>query len=147
MCLFREYTYLKRAPLVDIMIYISPVDGTSLAHQMQPELTNRIDIQSNSSPNHTMRLDGQRIVGGGFASDSISDVQANKSKERIFVICDVCFWATTYLDKSRLPVLDSRCSRCQEVGLSSFPVLANESFTYSYSEKRGVELRFMDRRG
>jgi hypothetical protein len=111
---------------------------------MQPGLTNKIDLSSNSSANHTMGMDGQRIIGSGFASDSISDGQANKSKERIFVICDVCFWATTYLDKSRLSVLDSRCSRCQEIGLSSFPVLANESFTYSYSEKRGLELRFMN---
>jgi hypothetical protein len=114
---------------------------------MQPELTNRIDLQSNSYPNPTMGLDGQKIIGSGFGVSSISDGQANKSKERIFVICDVCFWATTYLDKRRLPVLDSRCSRCQEVGLSSFPVLANESFTYTYSKKRGAELRFMNRSG
>ena len=113
---------------------------------MKPELTNRIDLSSNTS-NGTMGLDGQRIIEGGFDSNSIFDGQANKSKERIFVICDVCLWATTYLDKSRLPVLDSRCSRCQEAGLSSFPVLANESFTYTYSEKRGLELRFMNHRG
>ena len=111
---------------------------------MQPELTNRIDLPSNSTPNRTTGLDGQRIIEGGFVSDSISDGRAKKCTERIFVICDVCFWATTYLDKSRLPVLDSRCSRCQEVGLSSFPVLVNESFTYTYSEKRGVELMFMN---
>ena len=137
----------KPAPNVDIMIYISPDDGTSLAYQMHSELTNRIDLSSNSYPNPTMGLDGQQVIGSGSADDSISDRQACKSNERIFVICDVCFWATTYLDKSRLPVLDSRCSRCQEVGLSSFPVLANESFTYTYSEKRGVEFRFMNRNG
>ena len=114
---------------------------------MQPELTNRIDLSSSSSPNHAMGMDSQRIIGGEYASVSISDGQVNKSKERIFVICDVCFWATTYLDKSRLSVLDSRCSRCQEIGLSSFPVLANESFTYTYSEKRGLELRFLNRSG
>jgi hypothetical protein len=147
MCGSRQYTYLTGAPIVDIMIYISPANGTSLTHYMQRELTNRIDLSSNSSPNPTIGLDGQRIIGGGFANDSISEGQANKSKERIFVICDACFWATTYLDKSRLPVLDSRCSRCQEVGLSSFPVLANESFTFAYSEKRGVELRFMNHSG
>lgn len=112
---------------------------------MQPELANQIDISSNSFPNRTMGLDDQRINGSGFASDTVTVGQPNKGTERILVICDVCFWATTYLDKSRLPVLDSRCSRCQEVGLSSFPVLANESFTYTYSEKRGVELRFMNR--
>ena len=130
-----------------IMIYISPTSATSLANQMHSELTNRVDLSSKSYPNSTMGLDGQRVIGSGFAGDSISDGQAYKSNERIFVICDVCFWATTYLDKSRLPILDSRCSRCQEVGLSSFPILANESFTYTHSQKRGLELRFTSRKG
>src|ERR687891_1672276 len=114
---------------------------------MHSELANRIDVSSNSFPNRTIGLDGQRINGGGFASETITVGQPNKGTEHIFVICDACFWATTYLDKSRLPVLDSRCSRCQEVGLSSFPVLVNESFTFSYSEKRGVELRFLNSSG
>ena len=129
------------APNVAIMIYISPTNATSLANQMHSELTNRVDL---SSP--TVGLDGQRVIGSGFAADSISDGHAYKSNERIFVVCDACFWATTYLDKSRLPVLDSRCSRCQEVELSSFPILANESFTYTHSEKRGLELIFTSRK-
>jgi hypothetical protein len=145
MYLLGQYTCLPRTPIIDMMIYIPPVNGTSLAHKMHSELTNRIDVSSNSTAKRTMGLDGQRINGSGFASDTITVGQPNKGTERIFVICDACFWATTYLDKSRLPVLDSRCSRCQEVGLSSFPVLANESFTYDHSEKRGVELRFMNR--
>ncbi|HZD34049.1 MAG TPA: hypothetical protein VE130_02495 [Nitrososphaeraceae archaeon] len=120
------------------MIYIAPLKGTYPAKQMQSELT--------KYPNSTLEPDDQRIIGGVLARDSNSDRIANKSKERIFVMCDVCFWATTYLDKSRLPVHDSRCSRCQEVGLSSFPVLADESFTYAYSERRGVELSFVSRR-
>lgn len=129
------------APNVAITIYIPPTDATSLANQMHSKLTNRVDLSSNSYPNPIMGLDDQRVIGGGFAADSISDGQAYKSNERIFVVCDACFWATTYLDKSRLSVLDSRCSRCQEVELSSFPILANESFTYTHSEKRGLELR------
>ena len=134
------------APNVAITIYISPTNATSLANQMHSELTNRVDLSSNSYPNPIMGLDDQRVIGSGFAADSISDGQAYKSNERIFVVCDACFWATTYLDKSRLPVLDSRCSRCQEVELSSFPILANESFTYTHSEKRGLELRFTSRK-
>lgn len=134
------------APNVAITIYIPPTDATSLANQMHSKLTNRVDLSSNSYPNPIMGLDDQRVIGSGFATDSISDGQAYKSNERIFVVCDACFWATTYLDKSRLPVLDSRCSRCQEVELSSFPILANESFTYTHSEKRGLELRFTSRK-
>jgi hypothetical protein len=109
---------------------------------MQSELTKHPD----SYPNSTIELGDQRFIGGVLASDSSSDRLANKSRERIFVICDACFWATTYLDKSRLPVHDSRCSRCQEIGLSSFPVLADESFTYTYSERRGIELSFTSHR-
>ena len=109
---------------------------------MQPKLTSRVDLSS--SQNRTMELDGQRNFVDDLGIDPISEGQVYKSKERILVICDACFWATTYLDKSRLPVLESRCSRCQEVGLSSFPVLVNESFTFSYSEKRGIELRFLN---
>lgn len=30
--------------------------------------------------------------------------------------------------------------------LSSFPVLPNESFTFDYNEKRGVELEFKPRK-
>ena len=112
---------------------------------MQLELTSRVDLSS--AQNRTMELDGQRNFEDDLSIDPISEGQVYKSKERIFVICDACFWATTYLDKSRLPILESRCSRCQEVGLSSFPVLVNESFTFSYSEKRGVELRFLNSRG
>lgn len=113
---------------------------------MQPKLTNRIDFPSSSSASSTM-VSGQGVIEGGNNSDFIFDEQNNKGKERIFVICDACYWATTYLDKSRLPVHDSRCTSCQEVGLSSFPILANESFVYTYSEKRGVELSFKNHKG
>ena len=121
------------------MIYMAPLNGTYPAEEMLSELTKYPD----SYPNSTSEPDDQRgVLASAFNSDRI----ANKSKERIFVMCDACFWATTYLDKSRLPVHDSRCSRCLEVGLSSFPVLADESFTYAYSERRGVELSFINRK-
>jgi hypothetical protein len=114
---------------------------------LQPKLTNPRDFSSNSSAIPGKSLDSPHVIGDGLAADNNDQGQIYKCNERIFVLCDACFWATTYLDKSRLPILDSRCSRCQEIGLSSFPVLANESFTYDYSEKRGVELQFMNRDG
>lgn len=111
---------------------------------MQTEITNPVDYLSKSSfPNKNVK-GGQSIFNG--SAMEYDSAHTYKSNEHIFVICDVCFWATTYLDKHRLPVLDSRCLRCQEIGLSSFPILNNESFTYEYSEKRGVELRFMSRK-
>ena len=112
---------------------------------MEPEPTNTTDLTTKSSVTPENSLDNSQSTRDGFVLDSLSQGHIYKSNERILVICDVCFWATTYIDKSRLPILDSRCSICQEIGLSSFPVLANESFTYDYSEKRGVELEFMNR--
>ena len=116
----------------DLIIYMTPLNGTPLAYRLQP--------------NPIPELDKRKSLGRVIHSDSNSNETTNKSKQRIFVICDLCSWATTYLDKSRLPVHDSRCSICQEIGLSSFPVLAEESYTYTYSEGRGVELSFINHR-
>ena len=60
----------------------------------------------------------------------------------IFVLCERCYWCATYLDKTRLP-RDNTCSQCSTVDkFSSFPILPNESFTFNYNDKRGVELEF-----
>jgi hypothetical protein len=40
-----------------------------------------------------------------------------------------------------LPVED-RCPICLTTELSSFPILSNESFTFDYDQKYGVELKF-----
>jgi hypothetical protein len=57
----------------------------------------------------------------------------------IFVLCDSCRWCATYLDKSKA---SDRCAVCSSSALSSFPVMPDESFTFSYDEKRGVEMDF-----
>lgn len=61
----------------------------------------------------------------------------------IFVLCDKCYWCATYLDKSKLP-LDNNCLGCNSNNneLTSFPILPNESLTFNYNDKRGVELQF-----
>jgi hypothetical protein len=68
-----------------------------------------------------------------------------KEKEAIFILCDTCYWSATYFTQFMLPVED-RCPRCQNTELSSFPILANESFILNYSEKRGLELEFKSRK-
>jgi hypothetical protein len=76
-------------------------------------------------------------------NNNINSNNNRKSNDTVLVICDACFWAATYIEKSRLPVHDTRCSMCNETELSSFPILQNESFTYYYSEKnKGAELKF-----
>jgi hypothetical protein len=68
-----------------------------------------------------------------------------KSKERIFFLCEECLWTMTSLDKSRLDDIigkENTCPMCFQDQLSSFPLLLNDSFTYAYSEKRGLEVKF-----
>ncbi len=68
-----------------------------------------------------------------------------KSKERIFFLCEDCLWSMTVLDKSHLDEIigrDNTCPRCWQDDISSFPLVLNESFTYEYSEKRGIDIKF-----
>jgi hypothetical protein len=67
------------------------------------------------------------------------------SLEDIFILCETCYWCATYFDKSRL--LTEKCIMClNDVEMSSFPILPNESFTFNYNDKRGVELEFRPRK-
>jgi hypothetical protein len=68
-----------------------------------------------------------------------------KSKERIFFLCEECLWSMMSLDKSHFQDVigkESTCRFCRQDGLSSFPLMLNDSFTYGYSEARGIEVNF-----
>ncbi len=43
--------------------------------------------------------------------------------------------------------MDNNCPQCNANNneLTSFPIMANESFTFDYDDKRGVELEFKPR--
>jgi len=79
--------------------------------------------------------------------NSSSNVKGSVPKQQsIFLLCERCYWCTTYIDKTRLPA-DNKCQQCSNTDmLSSFPVLSNESFSFDYNEKRGVELEFKPRK-
>jgi hypothetical protein len=62
------------------------------------------------------------------------------SVESIFVLCEICHWCATFFDKSRIP--NNKCPICSSASISTFPIMPNEKFTFSYNEKRGVELEF-----
>ena len=47
--------------------------------------------------------------------------------------------------KHMLPA-ENRCPYCLQTELSSFPRLPNESFTFNYNVKRGIELKFHTRK-
>lgn len=84
--------------------------------------------------------------GNKITMDESKNLKVN---ERIFLLCDQCFWTVTCLNKNHLQETVSKnntCPRCNQDQLSSFPVMPNDSFTYSYSKKRGIELNFGIRR-
>jgi hypothetical protein len=64
----------------------------------------------------------------------------------IFILCETCHWGATYFDKTRI-TMDHRCPQCSANNneLSSFPIMPNESFTFNYDGKLGVELEFKPR--
>jgi hypothetical protein len=70
-----------------------------------------------------------------------------KTKEKIFLLCDQRLWTVTCINKKYLEeLLDSdteySCPSCRQDQLTSFPVTDNDSFGYSYSKNRGLELTF-----
>jgi hypothetical protein len=67
----------------------------------------------------------------------------------IFILCDKCYWCATYFDKTKIPIDNNNCPQCNPNNnneLTSFPIMSNESFTFDYNDKRGVELEFKLRR-
>lgn len=75
----------------------------------------------------------------------INSKENPKIKERIFILCEDCMWSVTSFDKSRLFKVigeDGLCPMCCQDQLSSFPLMSDDSFTYRYSEKKGIEVKF-----
>ena len=71
-----------------------------------------------------------------------------KMNERIFLVCDRCLWTVTCLNKkyldelSEISEVELSCPSCKDDQLSSFPVMQNDSFTYTYSKIKGLKIRF-----
>jgi hypothetical protein len=58
----------------------------------------------------------------------------------IFILCDRCYWCAIYFSNARIPA-DNNCPQCNANcnQLTSFPIVSNESFTFNYNDKHGVE--------
>ena len=69
------------------------------------------------------------------------------SSPPVFILCDTCYWCATYFDKTRIP-RENKCPQCNANNneLTSFPIMPNESITFIYNDKRGLELQFKPRR-
>jgi predicted Zn-ribbon and HTH transcriptional regulator len=78
--------------------------------------------------------------------DKTPDCNRSSSSSPIFILCDRCYWCATYFNNRRLP-MDSNCPQCNANSnqLTSFPIASNESFTFNYNDKRGIEFEFKPR--
>ena len=68
-----------------------------------------------------------------------------KINQSIFLLCDHCLWTATYLSKLHINQIfgtNNICPACKYEQLSSFPITQDESFTYSHSRTRGLEVVF-----
>jgi|SRR6476619_950507 predicted Zn-ribbon and HTH transcriptional regulator len=88
------------------------------------------------------RMSKNRKSMNNYESYSIAKTVDRPISPPVFILCDTCHWCATYFGKSRIPI-DNKCPQCNNNnGLSSLPIMANESFTFGYDDKRGVELEF-----
>lgn len=69
----------------------------------------------------------------------ICNIDSSLKLPRQFLICDFCFWAASAVSTRRHDVV--RCPQCDAM-ISRIPLANNESFTFNYDKKRGVELDF-----
>lgn len=73
---------------------------------------------------------------------SVLEIRDNDSLVRVsrqFLICDFCFWAASAITIRRHDILT--CPQCN-AEVSRIPLVDDESFTFSYDDRRGVELNF-----
>jgi hypothetical protein len=78
-------------------------------------------------------------------NQSLINEAALNLNQSIFLLCDHCLWTATCLDKLHIRQIlgtNSLCPVCKYEQLSSFPITANESFTYRKSHARGLEIIF-----
>ena len=75
-----------------------------------------------------------------------ADCHNLSSSTPIFILCDKCYWCATFFDKTRVSA-ENICPQCNanNSGLTSFPIMLNESFIFNHNNKRGVELEFKPR--
>lgn len=72
-------------------------------------------------------------------SDVIQVITASAQKRRLFVICDNCYWVASVTDTDKFEA--TLCPLCNK-HVSSTPLADNESYSYDYNERRGVEVDF-----
>ena len=69
----------------------------------------------------------------------ITTSTAAEFEQRLFIICDDCFWCASAIN-IRMHNIDT-CPQCRKP-ISSLPLSSNEAYRYNYTRTRGVELEF-----
>jgi len=69
----------------------------------------------------------------------IAGVDSSLRLPREFLICEFCFWAASAISTRKHDIM--KCPQCNSA-ISRIPLSLNESFTFSYDTKHGVELDF-----
>jgi predicted Zn-ribbon and HTH transcriptional regulator len=69
--------------------------------------------------------------------------KASSPSSAIFVLCDKCYWCATYFDNNRIS-MKNNCPQCNANSnqLAGLPIMPNESYTFDYNGKSGVEMEF-----
>jgi hypothetical protein len=94
-----------------------------------------------------MSKEGISLVNDSASLIAKTHDLSQSSSPPVFILCDTCYWCATYFDKTRIP-RENKCTQCNANNneLTSFPIMPNESFTFIYNDKRGLELEFQPRR-
>jgi len=84
----------------------------------------------------------------GLIAKTSDGYHTKPSASPIFVLCDRCYRCATYISSTRKLADNNNCPQCDANSneLTSFPIALNESFTFDYNDKRGVEMGFKTRR-
>ena len=69
----------------------------------------------------------------------ILKIESSLKLPRQFLICDFCFWAASAIGTRTRDVVT--CPKCDAI-LSRIPLSVDESFSFNYDKRRGVELDF-----
>ena len=65
--------------------------------------------------------------------------ESTKSRQRMFIICDDCYWCAASLSTAKLELVN--CPQCNR-RLSELPLSLDETYKVNFNPTRGVEIEF-----